>query len=491
MASNPKPKKTLIVGAFWSVGTRWAIKGIGFLNTVIMARLLVPADYGIVAMSMLVVGLLQAMMDFGAATALLRKGEVSREEIDSAWTLRLLQCLVVAALMLVLSPFAATYFTEPRVMTVLWALAACVALGGLANIGLTLAQKAFKFALDFRINVMAKTASVVATVVAGYVLRDYRALVIGIATGYISGLILSYVLHPYRPRWNTSKIGEIWAVTKWLMLAGVGTFLLRKSDEIVAARVGTTAEYGIYNVGSDLGRLPVSQLGPAMMRAFLPVLSSIQTDIQRTNNAVLKTLSAANSITLPMGFGVAATALPLTVLILGDKWREAAPIVAVYAVVGSVQFAMSPLNTLLVLRGHTRTQSAVVWIEFTVFAFASLVLVPYLHLIGLVWARLLASTVNAFVTASSAQRYCGVRLSSVLGAFWRPLTGALGMYLLVSEVIARVPAGGMQLLAGVASGVVAYTVWLSLSWVVMKRPEGIESTVMDLLVHRANRLAGK
>jgi lipopolysaccharide exporter len=275
------------------------------------------------------------------------------------------------------------------------------------------------------------------------------------------------------------------------MLAGVGTFLLRKSDEIVAARVGTTAEYGIYNVGSDLGRLPVSQLGPAMMRAFLPVLSSIQTDIQRTNNAVLKTLSAANSITLPMGFGVAATALPLTVLILGDKWREAAPIVAVYAVVGSVQFAMSPLNTLLVLRGHTRTQSAVVWIEFTVFAVASLVLVPYLHLIGLVWARLLASTVNAFVTASSAQRYCGVRLSSVLGAFWRPLTGALGMYLLVSEVIARVPAGGMQLLAGVASGVVAYTAWLSLSWVVMKRPEGIESTVMDLLVHRANRLAGK
>ena len=62
---------------------------------------------------------------------------------------------------------------------------------------------------------------------------------------------------------------------------------------------------------------------------------------------------------------------------------------------------------------------------------------------------------------------------------------------LVSEVIARVPAGGMQLLAGVASGVVAYTAWLSLSWVVMKRPEGIESTVMDLLVHRANRLAGK
>jgi len=85
------PKATLIRGAAWTVGTRWLIKGVGFINTIIMARLLVPADYGIVAMAMLVVGLIQAFLDFGAATALLRKGEVSRDEVDSAWTLRSLK----------------------------------------------------------------------------------------------------------------------------------------------------------------------------------------------------------------------------------------------------------------------------------------------------------------------------------------------------------------------------------------------------------------
>ena len=83
-------KVTLIKGAMWTVGARWAVKGIGFLNTMIMARLLLPEDYGIVGMAMLVVGLTQAFMDFGATTALLRKDAVTPDEIDSAWTLKLL-----------------------------------------------------------------------------------------------------------------------------------------------------------------------------------------------------------------------------------------------------------------------------------------------------------------------------------------------------------------------------------------------------------------
>ena len=490
MATPSQPKKALIAGAFWTVGTRWAIKSIGFINTVITARLLMPADYGVVALSMLVVELLQTLLDFGAVTALLRKRELSRDEIDSAWTLRLIQCLIVAALMVAVAPFASGYFDEPRVQNVLWVMAACVGLGGLANIGLTLALKTFKFAIEFKVNVIAKVASVVATIAAAYLIGDYRALVIGLAVGYAVGLVLSYTMHPYRPRWNTSKIGEIWAVTKWLMVAGIGNFLLRKSDELVAGRVGTTAEYGAYNVGSDLGRLPVGQLGPAMMRAFLPVLSSIQTDIRRTNQAVLKTMSAANSITLPMGFGAAALATHLTLLVLGHKWDEAAPIVAVFAIVASVHFATSPLNSLLVLRGHTRTQSTVVWIEFVVFALAALLLVSRLHLIGLVWARLIAGVVNAGVVALYARSRCGVSLRSMAAALWRPLLGSVGMYVAVVEVVAHMDTLYGRLLAGVGTGVLSYSLWLVLSWLAVGRPEGLESTVFDALRARIRRGRG-
>ncbi len=479
MGPSNNPKLALIKGAFWAVGTRWSIKAIGFLNTVIMARLLMPADYGVVAMAMLVVGLIQAFMDLGTGTALLRKDKLERDDIDSAWTLRVIQSLVVCATLLIVSPWVAAYFDEPRVKAILWVMALFIVVEGASNIGLILAQKAFNFSLEFRVNVISKGISVLVTLVAGHLLRDYRALIIGIAVGYSVSFLLSYAMHRYRPRWNTSKIGEIWAITKWLMLASIGTFLMRRSDELIAARVGTTEEYGAYFVGKDLGKLPAGELGPSLLRAFLPVLSSIKNDAQRTNQAVLKALSAANSITLPIGFGVAAVAFPLTMLVLGDKWQSAVPYVAGFALVASAQFSTSPLNTLLVLHGHTKTQSTVVWIELVAFVAAAWALLPQSHLMGLVWARLLAMAVSALVTVGYAQKRCGLSWVSVLTTLWRPLVGSMAMYLLVRQAMDMFSAGAVQLMAGIATGVLTYAAWSMLSWWLVGRPEGLESTLLD------------
>jgi lipopolysaccharide exporter len=482
----PNPKRALISGAMWTVGTRWAVKSVGFINTIVVARFIAPKDYGLVAMAFLVVSLTQALLDFGASTALLRKTEISRADIDSAWTLTVIEGFLVGAVLWLLSPLASWYFEDPQLIRVVWVLAACQVLVGFSNIGMTLARKELQFSVEFYYLASHKSLSVLATIISAYFLRDYRALVIGVVTGYTSLLILSYLMHPYRPRWNISKIPEIWAVTKWLMLAGVAGFFLRKSDELVAGRIGTTAEFGLYNVGSDVGQLPTGELGPAMLRAFLPVLSSIQADVKRTNQAVLKTLAAVNTITLPVGLGFAAIALPATALLLGDKWLAAAPFVACFAVAGAVQFAMSPLNTLLVLRGHTRIQNRIVWIEFSVFAITALVLVLviHMHLLGLVWARIAASLVNALLTASSAQTHCCLPLTSVAHALWRPLIGAMGMYWVVNFIVSLLSSSMAQLAAGITTGAAVFGIWTAVTWWLAGRPEGLESTVSDFFTAR-------
>lgn len=486
-SKRPNPKRALISGALWSVGNRWTIKVMGLVSTIIVARLLLPADYGIVAMSMLVVGLIQAMLDFGAATALLRKGTVTSAEINSAWTLRVLEGSAVGLLLLAAASPSAHYFSEPRVEAVLWALAACTTIHSASNIGLTLAQKDFNFSLEFRHNLICKFTGVLATITAAHVLRDYRALVIGVVTGYTTECIMSYVMHPYRPRWNTTKIADIWAVTKWLMLAGVGGFILRKSDELVAARIGSTAEFGLYNVASSVGQLPTGELGPGILRAFLPVLSSIQDDITRTNQAVLKTLAATNTLTLPVGLGFAAIATPATAVLLGEHWLGAAPLVAIFAVAGALQFALTPLGTLLVLRGHTRVQSQIVWIEFAAFSAVALLLVPQLHLIGLVWARIAGSLVNGALTAGYTQQLCRLPMRVVGKALARPLIGALGMFALVSLVVAQFATQTAQLAFGISAGILVFGCWSALTWLLAGRPEGLESTVFDWFARRSYR----
>lgn len=487
--SAPSPKKALMLGAAWAVAMRWSVKAIGFLSTVIMARLLMPADYGVVAMAMLVVGLIQAFLDSGATTALLRKGEVERDEIDSAWTLRLITgCMVGLILALVAVP-AAAYFQEPRVQPVLWVLAACVAMASAGNIGMTLAVKALNFSLEFRLAVTCKLLSVAATVVAGYFLRDYRALVIGVASGYLLGLLCSYLMHPYRPRWNTTRIAEIWAVTKWLMFAGVASFVLRKGDELIAARIGSTQEFGMYNVGADLGQLPTGEVGPAVLRAFLPVLSSIQSDAERTNQAVIKTLAAVNTLTLAIGLGMFAFAPHATSFILGGKWVGAAPFVALFALISTLQIMSSPLQTLLTLRGHTRVQSYFVWAEFGVFLLAAAVLAPLFGIIGLAYARLIGTSANMGLAGLATRRLCGLSIRSVVKGVARPLAGSMLTLMLVELLFSQIEGLWLQAALGLPVALLFYAGWCAVTWRLSGRPEGLESTVSDVfrtrgLTHR-------
>jgi len=210
----------LMRGAFWQLSTRWLIKLLGLISTVILARLLLPEDYGIIAMSMLVVGIISSLLDFGVGVTLLRKDDLTRDEIDSAWSLRIIQGLLVGTLILLAAPVASIYFEEPRVLTVLCILAICVPVSSAGNIGFVLAEKSFEFGLLFRYQVYGKLVSVLGAGLGGWIFRDYRALLLGLTSGYLASLLMSYWMHPYRPRWNISQISSLWGTSKWLMLGG-------------------------------------------------------------------------------------------------------------------------------------------------------------------------------------------------------------------------------------------------------------------------------
>ena len=475
------PKAALIVGAAWTIAMRWSLRLIGFVSTLLMARLLEPADYGVVAMAMLLVGLVQAFLDFGTATAILRKSTVDRDYVDSAWTLRMLEQITIAGIVALGAWPASLYFGEPRVSGVLWTVAGVIAVSSAGNIGSILAQKEMDFSVDFRINIYSKLLSVAVTVVAGYLLRDYRALVLGIACGYLSGLVWGYVLHPYRPRWNTKEIVEIWHTTKWLTFAGMAEFLLRKGDELAASKLGTAQQFGLYHVGSDLGQLPTAEVGPAVLRAFLPVLSSIQDDAERARRAVLKTVSAVNTLTMPIGIIFSALAVPVVHIALGARWADAAPYLACFSIVSLIQVLGRPLGTLLIIRGYTRQQSHVVWGEFIGFIAFSVLLVPAVGLLGLALARICGSLVSLSLSLFLSRRLCQLSAAHFGLVLLRPLGAALAAAAAATVASGCFATAWLQLLAGSAAGGAVYIGLIMGSWVLAGRPEGLESTALDYL----------
>jgi O-antigen/teichoic acid export membrane protein len=236
-------------------------------------------------------------------------------------------------------------------------------------------------------------------------------------------------------------------------------------------------------VGSDLGQLPTGEVGPALLRALLPVLASLQHDLARANEALIKTAAALNSITVPIGLAFAAMAVPATSLILGPSWAEAVQFVVVFALVSTVQLMSNPLNTLLIMRGHTKLQSHLVWLEFAAFLCLTALLVTAsglgLGLYGLALARLGASLLNLMSTAAVARAHCHLSLRRLAFAIGRPTIGAVLMYGLISMVLPLPDTPLGQIGVGVLVGGCFMLLWSFVTWRLAGTPEGFESTLVD------------
>lgn len=489
MSGQMQPKQAFIKGALWTISGRWLVRILGLLNTVVLARILMPSDYGVVAMAMLLVGLIQAMSDMGVAAALLRNKDTDDQDIHSAWTLRCLHGVAMASITILVAPFVATFFSEPRVFGVLIVIAACMALDGFGSLGPVLAQKVFDFSLDFKLQIASKTAGVLSGWAAAVLVADYRALVIGIVAGYLARFVLGYAMHAYRPRWSTSRIASIWAFSRWLMLSSSALFLLRRSDELIAAKISSPASFGAYHVGSDIGRAPVDEIGPPLMKAFLPVLANFKDDRARLNGAVLKAISATGTLTIPVAVGLWMMADPLVEVILGARWIEAAPVLGVFALVSQFQFFVSPLTSLLILHGYTKTQSKAAWLELLVFIVAVSILLPPFQLIGLVWARLIAAASNAILMMMFVDRLASLRAFQILQHLWRPCLGAGAMALLLwaMDPLPMVSSFG-SLLISICVGASFYIAWCAITWRMAGQPEGLESTALDIVKNWRQRM---
>ena len=472
-------KQALVRGALWALAMRWSVKLIGIVSTAILARFLSPQDYGIIAMAFIVVGFTDALLTNGTAAALVRIENPDTDVINSAWTLRLIQGLTAALLLAVTAPWIAQFFKEPRVEQVLWIISAGMAFVAFSNIGITLAYRNLQHTLEYKDVVITKIISVLCTLASAVYFLDYRALLTGIMFGFLTELFLSYYLHSYRPKWCTSKIPEIWHISKWLLITGMGSFILQRADQVTAGRISNTREFGLYTVGAEIGNLPTAELGPTITRPLYPILSSLQHDWAQAKAVTLKTLATANTITIPMGLGMAAVSSQATLVILGPKWTEAAIFVAGFALIGVVNYLTGPLNTLMNVAGHVKVQTKIVWLEFAVFALLAVLLVKPLGLVGLMLARLVAGLFHAGYMAVQTRHHMKLPMGTILKCYARPLWGALVMYALLAHTGAWSSSVFLDLCLKVISGMAFYTVWILVTWRLSGMPQGIESTALD------------
>lgn len=452
---------------------------IGLVSTMILARLLTPEDFGLIAMVMLAYGLLETISYAGADLALMRPGADTRAHFNTAWTIQILQGTFIALCLVVAAPFMAQYFNEPRAQQAMYWVALRPLIDSFGNIGVVAFRKELDFAREFRFTIYTKLLNFVVVVGAALWLRNYWALIFGGIVSSIAGVAVTYLMHSYRPRLSLARLREIWGFSQWLMISRVGSYLNRKCDEFVVGGQAGTAAMGNYHVASELATLPSNEIVMPVRRAMFPTLSKMAGEGAEFTRAVLSSFSAISALCLFVSFSLMVTAPEVVALVLGGKWQDAVPLMRWLALFGGFSALVLILEVPLWVAGRTDTSAIQSWMELALIVPTALYAVSQYGVEGAAAARAGVSVVVLPLMMWLTARSGGVTVGQLVGALWRPLLAAVLMAALVHSLSWQ--AFGPVIVRLVAKGTLctlAYPLVLMALWWLSGQPDGVEASAL-------------
>jgi lipopolysaccharide exporter len=478
-------RQILFSGASWMLAVRGLDRAIGFGSIMVLVRLLGPHDFGLVAMATSILGLLEMLSAFGFDVALIRQTSADRGHYDTAWTFNVLVGVTVAMVLALLAFPAARFYGEPRVAYLMLALAAAPIFQGLENIGVVAFRKELNFRGEFMWLTGKRLVGLVTVLPLAFALRNYWALVAGIVVSRVAGVVLSYLAHPYRPRFSLSRRQELLGFSKWVVTVNILGFLVQRSSDLVVGRTLGPAPLGVFTISAEVASLPTTELVAPINRAVYPAFTRIAHDRPRLKDEYLAAMGMIALVVLPAAMVVAAVAGPLVLLLLGEKWLTAVPLIQIFAVLGAVQFPYTNAYAIFLAVGRPDHQVKVHACHVPVLVGLMIVLAHWYGVIGAAWATVVTGCLVVPMSLSLVFRELDIRVREFLAVVWRPGTAAASMYAVMTTAgPTAVPAGAvaaaLQLIALVAGGMAIYVVVVLALWRSVGAPLAAEGRVLDL-----------
>lgn len=481
---KPASRRQIAKGAAWLMLFKIVDRGIGLLSTLILARLLVPSDFGLVAMASSVVALTELMGAFGFDTALIQRQDARREHYDTAWTFTVILGLVIAIALVLLAAPAAAFYRDPRLETIIPILALGALISGCENIGTVAFRKELDFDKEFRFLLFKRLSGFLVTVALAAYFRTYWALIAGIITAKSVALVISYLMHPYRPKLCLAARNDLLHFSKWLFISNLINFFRGRSTDFILGRTVGTHGLGIFNVAAEIAMMPATELIAPINRAVYPAYSRLNTDLKELRKRFLEVFGIIGLVATPASLGLISIADLAVQVLLGDQWLEAIPIVRIVAGCGLIGALLSNMQVFILAIGKPKAST---YLSGGLLVF-SLPITVYCSiqfgLLGAAWAYAGVSLFTLIGTVAVFTKLSNIDAVTLGGALWRPFACSIAMALIVyaTNVWLIQPGNDIPLIARFFSliflGMFSYTTMLLIIWQLCNRPSGAESTML-------------
>tara|TARA_R110000787_G_scaffold8895_31_gene30701 strand:- start:1874 stop:3388 length:1515 start_codon:yes stop_codon:yes gene_type:complete len=483
-----KISSQIATGAGWTVLMRFGVRFIGVISTIVLARVLVPADFGLVALAMLLVTAVEVMAEFNFEVYLIRDQKAGREIYDTVWSLTIIRGAVMGLLMIALAGPASVFFNEPRIEQIVYLLAAITFLESLQNVGIVDFRKHMQFDRDFVFMLSAKIIAFTVTIGLALWLRSYWALVIGTMSERIVRILLSYRMHPFRPRWSLAGWHEILSFSSWLLFNNFLNFIYTRSDTFFIGKIVGTTSVGLYSVAYEISNLATTEIVAPIRRAIFPGYAKMADDPELMRQGYLDVLSVTLMVTAPVAAGIGLIADPFVRVILGEKWLAAIPLIQILAIYGLVSIAWSNTAPLFLALGRPKVVTLFLGIGVIVILPSLYYGVSEAGALGGALAITFSNFVILLVAVFQVVISLNLSLVQLARAIWRPLFGIAAMAFLVTLLHRSLPAD-VSFLASLwklillsAVGAVVYVTATLGAWRLSGRPDGPEQQVLGLLL---------
>ena len=315
-------KKQTINGTIWSSIERFSVQGIQFIVMIIMARILTPADYGLVGMLAIFIAVSQSLIDSGFSQALIRKLDRTETDNSTVFLFNIIVGLLLYLILFLCAPAIAEFYGKP----VLCPLTRAIGIGLIFN-SLTVVQRALlTIRLDFKTQAKASLIGATLSGVAGIWMAHAGYGVWSIVVQQLCnlGLITTFlwIFSKWKPTWHYSwkSFRELFGFGSKLMASGLLDTAYRNIYLIVIGKIFSASDLGYFTRGQQFSDLISSNITGIMQRVTYPVMCTIQNDDTRLRDAYRKILRITVFVVFPLLAGLGAIAEPLILTLLTEKW---------------------------------------------------------------------------------------------------------------------------------------------------------------------------
>ena len=336
-------KKKTISALLWRFLERCGAQGVTFLVTIVLARLLAPEIYGLMALVTVFTAILQVFVDSGLGNALIQKKDADDLDFSSVFFFNLVMCIALYLLLFFCAPLIATFYHNPELTAVIRVLGITLLIAGVKNVQQAFVSRKLQFKQFFFATLGGTIGAAVIGIAMAYMGFGIWALVAQSLFNAIIDTVILWLTVRWRPKWQFSFV-RLKGLLRfgWKLLASslLHTFYTNLRT-LVIGKLYTPVDLAYYEKGQSFPTLIVSNINASIDSVLLPTMSGVQ-DSRETVKAITRRAIVTSSYLMwPMMVGLAAVAKPLVVLLLTEKWIAAVP----FLQIACFALGLEPLQT--------------------------------------------------------------------------------------------------------------------------------------------------